>query len=103
MKAIVKDFLGETAVNIELTTYANNKTLAIQLWCEDGPFAILTVNLDGSHQAECQYVDVNNCPWAEQFIYKYKLGAPTGNFGYSGFCAYPEFRFDIEELKKYAQ
>ena len=102
MKAIVKDFLGQTEVNIEVTSYANNKSLAIQLWCEDGPFATLTVNLDDERGAECQYVDVNNYPWAEQFIYKYKLGAFTGNIGYSGFCAYPEFRFDIEELKKYA-
>jgi hypothetical protein len=102
MKATVKDFLGQTEVNIEVTSYANNKTLAIQLWCEDGPFATLTVNIEDAHRAECQYVDTNNCPWAEHFIQEYNLGAPTGNYGMSGFCLYPEYRFDIEELKKYA-
>ena len=102
MKATVKTFFGQEEVNIEVTSYANNKTLAIQLWCEDGPFAVLTVNIEDVHRAECQYVDTNNCPWAEQFIREYNLGAPTGNFGMSGFCLYPEYRFDIEELKKYA-
>ena len=102
MTATVKTFFGQDEVNIEITSYANNKSLAIQLWCEDGPFATLTVNLDGEREEGCQYVDVNNCPWAEQFIYKYKLGTFTGNIGYSGFCAYPEFKFNIEELKKYA-
>ena len=103
MKATVKTFFGQEEVNIEVTTYANNKTLAIQLWCEDGPFATLTVNLpDSQHNAECQYVDTNNCPWAEQFIEEYNLGAFTGYYGFSGFCMYPEYRFNIEELKKYA-
>ena len=101
MKATVKTFYGQEEVGTEVTTYANNGTLAIQLWCEEEPFAMLTVNLDEPHRAECQYVDTNNCPWAEQFIAEYNLGAPTGNYGISGFCIYPEYRFDIEELKKY--
>lgn len=102
MTATVKTFFETAEVNIEVTTYANNKTLAIQLWCEDGPFATLTVNINDLHRAGCQYVDTNNCPWAEQFIAEYNLGAKTGNYGMSGFCLYPEYRFDIEELKKYA-
>lgn len=102
MTATAKTLFGPVEVNIEVTSYANNETLAIQLWCEDGPFAVLTVNISDVHREGCQYVDTNNCPWAERFIDLYNLGTPTGNYGMSGFCFYPEYKFNIEELKKYA-
>ena len=101
MTATVKTQFGEYEVSTEVTTYANNGTLAIQLWCEDGPFAVLTVNISDAHREGCQYVDTNNCPWAEQFIHDYNLGEPTGNYGMSGFCFYPEYKFNIEEIEKY--
>ena len=102
MTAIVKTQFGTYEVNTEIAKYANNDTLAIQLWDEDGPFAMLTVNISDAHREGCQYVDINNCPWAEQFIEQYKLGEHTGNYGMSGFCFYPEYKFNIEELNKYA-
>lgn len=101
MTATVKTQFETAEVFIEVSSYANNGTLAIQLWCEDGPFATLTVNIMDKHREGCQYVDTNNCPWAEKFIHDYNLGEPTGNYGMSGFCLYPEYKFNIEELTKY--
>ena len=103
MKAIVKFWGMETEVTLEIAHYAENKNLAIQMWCEDGPYAILTVNLSQKCKPNCAFVDTNNCPWAENFIEKYKLGMPTGDMEMSGFCIYPEYEFDLAEIAKYAE
>ena len=102
MTATVKTQFGTYEVNTEITSYVDNGTLAILLWCEDGPFATLTVNLpDSTHREGCQFVGMNNCPWAEDFINKYNLGRFTGHYGVSGFCIYPEYEFNLEEIEKY--
>ena len=103
MKAIVKYWGMEIEVTLEIAHYAENKNLAIQMWCKDGPYAILTVNLSQKCKPNCAFVDTNNCPWAENFIEKYKLGMPTGNMEMSGFCIYPEYEFDLAEIAKYAE
>ena len=103
MKAIVKSWGMETEVTLEIAHYAENENLAIQMWCEDGPYAILTVNLSQKCKPNCAFVDTNNCPWAENFIEKYKLGMPTGDMEMSGFCIYPEYEFDLAEIAKYAE
>lgn len=89
-------------VEVGRTTYANNSSLAILLETVDGePFATLTVNLcDGVANNEYAYVDINNCSWAKEFIEKNKLGTPTGRIGYSGFCQYPLYKFNIEQIKE---
>ena len=101
MKATVKTFCGNTDVTIETANYANNGNLAIQLWCEDGPYATLTVNLNHKCKSNCAFVDTNNCPWAEEFIYRYALGVPTGDMQASGWCIYPEYEFDLDAVNKY--
>lgn len=103
MKATVKTFYGITDVTIETANYVNNGNLAIQLWCEDGPFATLTVNLDNKCKPNCAFVDTNNCPWAEEFIDQYNLGIPTGNMQISGFCCYPEYEFNLDAVNKYVE
>ena len=87
----------ETYENVQMTktTYVNNGNLAIQLWNEeDGPLAMLTVNLDKKLDEGYAYVDTNNCPWAESFIEENKLGEDTGKLGFSGFCCYPLYKFN---------
>ena len=103
MKATVKTFYGSTDVTIETTNCVNNGNLAIQLWCEDGPFATLTVNLSKKCKSNCTFIDTNNCPWAEEFISRYALGVPTGNMQVSGWCIYPEYEFDMDTLSKYKE
>lgn len=99
---IVRTFWGEEKVTPIITRYANNKTLAVQLMCEDGPFATLTVNLPESKK-HCNgnraFVDVNNCPWACDFLESNELAKPLYRYGFSGFCTYPLYEFNLDKLK----
>lgn len=86
-------------VTLEVTRYATKPhNLAIQLWCDDGPYATLTVNLGKMLESDKAYLDTNNFPEAEAFVKKYKLAEPTGNYAFSGFCAYPLYKFDLAKL-----
>ena len=93
-----------TEVTIELGKYGTNNSLAISLWCAaipPEPYARLTVNLPGAKPPiPYAYIDTNNCPWATEFIEKYKLGENTGMLGYSGYCSYPLYKFDIDLLRQ---
>ena len=66
--------------------------------------AVLTKCLDGMtlHEDEA-YVDVNNCPWAKDFIEINKLGTPTGVSTGSGYCLYPLYKFDLEKVEEYCR
>ena len=80
--------------------YRNNDTLAVMADYIEGPFAVLTVNLDDPLQdEEYAYIDINNCPWAEDFIVDNDLGTFTGEYGYSGWCEYPLYHFNIDKIK----
>lgn len=98
MKVTTK--FGTYEVTAIATSYYDNKSLAIILYETEGPFATLTVNLDESDDCakDCAFVDTNNCPWAGTFIRENELGVPTGRYGHSGFCTYPEYKFDLEEF-----
>ena len=96
----------EWEVTVLLQRYSIDNTLAIQLWCYDEgypePFATLTKNVQDPFLEENEaYVDVNNCPWAEELIKKYNLGNPTGERMQPAWVSYPKYQFNLEELKKY--
>ena len=66
------------------------------------PFTTITVNLEdevlpGENYA---FVDTNNCPDIYAFLVENGIGKPTGEFGFSGMCAYPLFVFDLDNLRK---
>ena len=85
----VETEFGTYDVSIETSTYYYGGNLSISLITEDGErLAMLTTNLAA-----------NNCPWAEKFISDNKLGRPTGIKAASGYCVYPQYRFDMEKLK----
>lgn len=92
---------------IQKTTYATNGRLALRLILVDGNYtahyATLTVNLpQADHLDEdCAFVDTNNIPNADTLIRVYKLGKPTGRYVSSGFCLYPEYKFNMDEVNKY--
>lgn len=95
----VHTFFGDYEVWLTRATYLSNKTLAIQAWCDEGPFATLTVNLENFLQGkDSAFVDTNNCPWAEQFIQDNGLGEPLGVYGESGWCTYPLYQFNLDEI-----
>ena len=87
---------------VTVDRYVRDMSLAIQLWCDDGPFATLTVCLvDKTLDPGESYVDTNNCPWAMEMIEEFGLGVPTGRTGVSGFCSYPVVKWDMDALMKH--
>lgn len=90
-------------VKTHIGNYRSNNNLAISLITDIGePFATLTVNINTLEDDYLASVDTNNCPWAEDFIKDNKLGTPTGMYQKSGWCSYPVYRFDLDEVKKYS-
>lgn len=102
-KSIPLTFAGENyAISVERSKYAIGDRTAILLQCDNGePFAVVSVNLPDERPSDedCFFVDDNNCPWAPDWLWVNKIAEPTGKIGYSGFCAYPEFRL-VTEVKK---
>ena len=104
---IIKEYFDEEyEVYPVIFKYENNKRLAILLvLTEDEWFCDLTVNIDHEQSSKknkaLAFVDTNNNPWAEQFIKDNKLGRQTGFFGFSGYCTYPEYEFDLKKLNKW--
>lgn len=82
------------------TRYYYGDNLAIWMYIADTgePFATLTVNLDGELPKNQAYVDTNNCPWGERFIQENGIGKFLNCYGYSGFCRYPLYEFDMEKI-----
>ena len=93
-------------VTFKTSNYANNNNLYIGIVCWDEgfpePWSDLTVNLTKKCKPNCAFIDTNNngdaiIDWLEEN----NLGMQTGNFEVSGFCIYPEFEFNMEEIGKY--
>ena len=103
---LLKNFYGsDYKLAPVIEHYSSNGTLAIELWeTKRGklsePFATLTVNLSKSKGKTKQYVDINNCPWALNFIETNELGKRTGDYDFSGYCIYPEYEFNLEKLNE---
>jgi hypothetical protein len=66
--------------------------------CEEGPYARLTVNIEGIEQYPENYscVDTNNFAEAEDVIAMLGIGKPTGEYLLSGWCSYPVYEFKKE-------
>ena len=84
--------------NVTLTRerYGNGR-VALQLWCDDGPLATVSVNLTDEELDNTEtdfFVDTNNCPWAPEFLEGNGIAEPLGLYGFSGFCAYPLYRLN---------
>lgn len=107
----MKTFEIETAwshydnCTLSQSEYANNGHIALSVWCDDGPLADLTVNLDTTkkYPKNYGYVDTNNFPTATMLIYRLGIGTWTGTTGQSGWCEYPLYEFDLEKIKEYTE
>ena len=100
----VTTLFGKTRCTMSASKYADKAGhIALQLWCDEGPFATLTVNLPGvrTMPKNVSAVDTNNCPWAPALIKRLKLGIPTGHYLHSGFCSYPVYSFDVSKIAEY--
>lgn len=92
-----------TNYNVEpvRSAYMVNDSLAVMLIDKDNgeDFAVITVCLTNSYTPDGHaYVDTNNCPWVEKFIKDNDLGENTGIVGYSGYCQYPLYKFNLEKI-----
>lgn len=107
-KVFELEFYGELyEVALVAEKYSSNGTLAVEMMCIDGcPFARLTVNIEASNFSageDAQFIDTNNCPWAEEFLQKNGIASPTGIYGRSGFCSYPLYKFNMEKLEQFEE
>lgn len=96
------EFLDEEyKVEAFKTSYVENDNMAVIIENEDFE-EVLTVNLkDIPTSKNCAFIDTNNVKWAEKFLQENKIAKPTGRYGFSGFCSYPEYQFDMSKLKEY--
>lgn len=67
------------------------------------PYCDITVNLPDERLTDetCAFIDTNNAPFLPSFLEENGLAKPTGMHGFSGWCAYPEYRFDMEAIEKH--
>lgn len=67
-------------------------------------FDDLTVCLSGEKvddSSTCSFINTENSSGALKLIRDYQLAVPTGVYKNSGFCAFPQFEFNMEEVSKY--
>jgi len=91
---------------LEADEYAEGGHVALSVWSEsEGPFANLTVNLDSTklYPKNFNFVDTNNFPQAIELIQRLGIGRPTDRCGYSGFCSYPLYEFDMDAIKAWTE
>ena len=93
-------------MSFELATYAENDNLYVGMITHNEgypePWGDLTVCLDTDCKPNCAFIDTNNngneiINW----LIENKLGKLTGRMKMSGWCLYPEFEFNMDELMKH--
>lgn len=101
-----KNMFGSNYVlRFKIGTYAADKSLAVHayyeeedgMWC---PFATITVCLGTENKLNCALVDENNVSGIGAALEKAGVAKPTGRVMQSGFCTYPEYKFNTDILKK---
>lgn len=85
----------------------NEKRMFLELVCNEygyfEPWCHVTVNLPEYRLTDenCGFLDTNNAPYIIDFLIENKLGELTGRTARSGFCTYPEFRFDMQKITEH--
>ena len=93
----------EFQVSLHKAEYALSKELAILLYDNKKEYlTTLTVALDKNFELDddMQFIDINNNPWAPEFIRENNLGKPVGISVQSGFVSYPLYRFNLNKLEE---
>lgn len=96
---VKNDFDGSrTACWLDVGHYSNNGNLAVQMYCDEGPFATITVNT--SVQLEAPLAAVKT--YAENefvpaMLRRYKIAEPKGFYA----DGMPVYKFDMDEIAKY--
>lgn len=102
--------LGYTIVGFEVGKYTYNGTISVMAYCngEYGaePFGSITVNIEDSDTCvnDCNFIDSNNMSAdVLLFLEENNIAHPTGRVGNSGYCVYPEYRFNKEFIREYSR
>lgn len=109
MKTLNWDPWGfDNPITFRLSNYAENGNLYVGMITHaDGypePYSDLTVNLSVKCAENCAFIDINNNgDRIVEWLITNKLATLTGRIQPSGFCVYPEMKFDMVELAKYIQ
>ena len=116
-KLFLSSLYGKMATSPEsshkIAYQTDDNTLAIDLVSTYGePITRLTVCVNNGYKISkapdnISFIDIYNNPTAMNFIDEYKLGEPVRINGRivvykSGFCVYPLYKFNLDELRKYA-
>ena len=93
-------------MTFDLASYVENGNLYVGLVTnEEGypePWSNLTVNLSVNCDKDCGYIDTNNNGTEiVEWLITNKLGRLTGKMRTSGWCIYPEFKFNMEKLMQH--
>ena len=106
MKKLTLNAWGaDHTIVLDTAEYTNGR-LAVEMlevvdsWVE--PWSMLTVNVPDTELSDknCAFIDTNNNGNDIVFwLMENGLGSPTARWAYSGFCSYPEFRFNMELLE----
>lgn len=92
-------------VAFEPAKYQNGRlALQMMIQTEEGqlePYGVPTVNFPDADVLDecCAFVDENNFPEIGLWFLEQGIAEPTGRYVESGFCAYPEFRFDTSKIR----
>ena len=96
-------------VCFRVSKYANNERLYVGILCLNDeyqfwePWCDVTVNLSDEDisSENCAFVDTNNAPYISQWLQDNGIAKFVGEFGFSGFCAYPMMEFDVDKVNEY--
>lgn len=90
---------------LDVNKYMVDDSVCIEIYNdEEGCIARITTCLNSPFLSENQgYVDTNNCPWAVDLIERLHLGTPSGITSRSGYCEYPLYDFNMDELNKHTE
>ena len=91
-------------IGLWMDEYTTNGNTAVIMLCKDEegyvePFADLTVNIIDLPKDEAA-IDTNDLTGITEWIEQNKIGAPTGRYITSGFCSYPIYKLNLENIKK---
>ena len=107
MKTLTLNAWGKShKISFQLANYADNGNLYVGMICHDDeypePWSDLTVNLGNRLTSNCAYIDTNNNgSGIIDWLIANNLGCLSRGLGFSGFCTYPQFIFNLPELIKY--
>ena len=91
-------------VAFEPAKYRNGR-LALQMLSQMeegqvGPYGVPTINIPDISPLDesCAFIDENNFPDIGFWFELQGIAEPTGRTAQSGFCTYPEYRFDTTKI-----